>query len=412
MESIMSRTTPQLTDKEVKNAKPKDGEYVLSDGGGLQLRVLKNGTKSWRIVYQNPETRKPTSLSLGTYPSLSIANARKITREQRELIAQGIDPKAHKLKIQSEYIAINQNTLLNVSKEWFDIKKTEVTPDYADDIWRSLELHIFPYLQHHPISTLTAPMVIEVLKPIEAKGTLETVKRLSQRLNEIMTYAVNCGLAQANPLRGIKAAFRKPATENMKSLKPEELPELMYTIANASIKRTTRCLIEFQLHTMTRPNEAAGAKWEEFDFENMIWTIPEHRMKKRIEHRIPLTDEVVNILKIMHSISGQREYVFPADRDPKKMTNSQTANAALKRMGFSGRLVSHGLRALASTIINEHKLHDSDLIEAALAHLGSDKIRRTYNRTDYLKRRREMMVWWSNYIVKASESSLSLAKSC
>lgn len=340
MESIMSRTTPQLTDKEVKNAKPKDGEYVLSDGGGLQLRVLKNGTKSWRIVYQNPETRKPTSLSLGTYPSLSIANARKITREQRELIAQGIDPKAHKLKIQSEYIAINQNTLLNVSKEWFDIKKTEVTPDYADDIWRSLELHIFPYLQHHPISTLTAPMVIEVLKPIEAKGTLETVKRLSQRLNEIMTYAVNCGLAQANPLRGIKAAFRKPATENMKSLKPEELPELMYTIANASIKRTTRCLIEFQLHTMTRPNEAAGAKWEEFDFENMIWTIPEHRMKKRIEHRIPLTDEVVNILKIMHSISGQREYVFPADRDPKKMTNSQTANAALKRMGFSGRLVS------------------------------------------------------------------------
>ncbi|MFH4718077.1 integrase domain-containing protein [Vibrio alginolyticus] len=408
----MSRTTPQLTDKEVKNAKPKDGEYVLSDGGGLQLRVLKNGTKSWRIVYQNPETRKPTSLSLGTYPSLSIANARKITREQRELIAQGIDPKAHKLKIQSEYIAINQNTLLNVSKEWFDIKKTEVTPDYADDIWRSLELHIFPYLQHHPISTLTAPMVIEVLKPIEAKGTLETVKRLSQRLNEIMTYAVNCGLAQANPLRGIKAAFRKPATENMKSLKPEELPELMYTIANASIKRTTRCLIEFQLHTMTRPNEAAGAKWEEFDFENMIWTIPEHRMKKRIEHRIPLTDEVVNILKIMHSISGQREYVFPADRDPKKMTNSQTANAALKRMGFSGRLVSHGLRALASTIINEHKLHDSDLIEAALAHLGSDKIRRTYNRTDYLKRRREMMVWWSNYIVKASESSLSLAKSC
>ncbi len=122
----MSRTTPQLTDKEVKNAKPKDGEYVLSDGGGLQLRVLKNGTKSWRIVYQNPETRKPTSLSLGTYPSLSIANARKITREQRELIAQGIDPKAHKLKIQSEYIAINQNTLLNVSKEWFDIKKQKL----------------------------------------------------------------------------------------------------------------------------------------------------------------------------------------------------------------------------------------------------------------------------------------------
>ncbi len=404
----MSRSTKQLTDKEVRNAKRKDGEYVLSDGGGLQLRVLKNGTKSWRLVYKNPETRKPTSLSLGTYPSLSIANARKITNEQRELIAQGIDPKSHKLKVQSEYIAINQNTLMNVSREWFDIKKTEVTPDYADDIWRSLELHIFPYLQHHPVSTLTAPIVIDVLKPIEAKGTLETVKRLSQRLNEIMIYAVNCGLAQANPLRGIKAAFRKPATENMKSLKPEELPELMSSIANASIKRTTRCLIEFQLHTMTRPNEAAGARWDEFDVENRVWTIPEHRMKKRIKHRIPLTDEVMSILNIMHRISGQREYVFPADRDPKKPTNSQTANAALKRMGFSGRLVSHGMRALASTTLNEHKLHDSDLIEAALAHLGSDEVRRVYNRTDYLKRRREMMDWWSKWIVDASHGSFSI----
>ncbi|WP_315973048.1 integrase arm-type DNA-binding domain-containing protein [Vibrio cortegadensis] len=244
----MSRSTTQLTDKEVRNAKLKDGEYILSDGDGLQLRVLKNGTKSWRLVYKNPETRKSASLSLGTYPSLSIANARKLTREQRELIAQGIDPKAHKLKIQSEYIAINQNSLLNVSREWFDIKKTEITHDYANDIWRSLELHVFPYLKNHPVSTLTAPTVIDVLKPLEAKGSLETLKRVSQRLNEIMTFSVNCGKAQSNPLQGIKSAFKKPKKENMKSLKPEELPDLMNAIANASIKRTTRCLIEFQLH--------------------------------------------------------------------------------------------------------------------------------------------------------------------
>ncbi|ANS87899.1 Prophage CP4-57 integrase [Vibrio scophthalmi] len=406
----MARIAKQLTDKQLKNAKSKISEYVLSDGAGLQCRIMPSGAKTWRLVYKNPEIGKQSRITLGHYPALSIANARKLADEQRTLIALGIDPKSHKQKIQNEYIAINQNTLFNVSRDWFEIKATEVTPDYANDIWRSLELHIFPELQDHPISTLTAPIVINVLKPIEAKGTLETVKRLSQRLNEIMTYAVNCGLAPANPLRGIKAAFRKPTIENMKSLKPEELPELMSSIAHASIKRTTRCLIEFQLHTMTRPNEAAGARWDEFDFENKIWIIPAHRMKKRIEHRIPLTNEVLNILEKMALISRQREYVFPADRNPKKATNSQTANAALKRMGFSGRLVSHGLRALASTVINEQKLHDSDLIEAALAHIGGDEIRRTYNRTDYLEPRREMMSWWSKWIVDASHGSFSITK--
>ncbi|HCG9645373.1 TPA: tyrosine-type recombinase/integrase [Vibrio parahaemolyticus] len=406
----MSRSTPQLTDKEVKNAKPKDGEYILSDGGGLQLRVLKNGTKSWRLVYRHPETGKQARLSLGKYPSLTLAIARKVTREQRELIAQGIDPKAHRLKIQSEYIALNQNTLLNVSKDWFDIKISRVTPDYANDIWRSLELHVFPDLKNHPISTLTAPIVIDVLRPLEAKGSLETLKRVSQRLNEIMTHAVNCGQANSNPLQGIKSAFKKPKKQNMKSLEPEELPELMSAIANASIKRTTRCLIEFQLHTMTRPNEAAGARWDEFDFENKVWTIPANRMKKRREHRVPLSEEVLLLLDKMHLISGRYEYVFPADRNPRKPTNSQTANAALKRMGFSGRLVSHGLRAIASTILNERGHHDPDLVEAALAHVSDNESRRAYNRSDYLDRRRDMMDWWSKWIVDASRGSFSLTK--
>jgi len=405
----MARIATPLNDKQLKNAKPKDSEYVLSDGQSLQFRVMKNGTKSWRLLYKNPKNGKQSRLTLGTYPSLSIANARKTAREYRSLVAQGIDPKAYKLEKQNEHVAIHQNTLLNISKEWFDIKKCEVSSDYADDIWRSLDLHIFPYLQNHPISTLTAPIVINVLKPIEAKGSLETLKRVSQRLNEIMTYAVNCGLVQSNPLSGIKAAFKKPQKENMKALKPEELPELMNSIANASIKLTTRFLIEFQLHTMTRPNEAAGARWEEFDLKNNIWTIPKNRMKKGREHRIPLTKEVLNLLNQMTAISGQREYVFPADRDPKKATNSQTANAALKRMGFAGRLVSHGLRSIASTTLNQQG-HDPDVIEAALAHVSGNEIRRAYNRTDYLDRRKTMMDWWSEHIVQASIGSMSLSK--
>ncbi len=143
-----------------------------------------------------------------------------------------------------------------------------------------MELHIFPSLSTTPIKEITAPLIIDLLKPIEAKGSLETVKRLSQRLNEVMNFATNCGLIQANPLTGIKAAFKKPKKENMAALAPAELPELMSAIANASIKRTTRCLIEWQLHTMTRPSEASGTKWEEINLETKIWTIPAERMKK------------------------------------------------------------------------------------------------------------------------------------
>ena len=403
----MAKVTTRLTDKEIKSAKAADKEYNLFDGGGLRLRVKPNGSKHWLLNYYRPNSKKRANLSLGKYPDLPLAIARKQSQEARELLAQGIDPQEDKKRKQQEHKTIHQHTLLNVSKEWFDIKQCDITPDYAVDIWRSLELHIFPNLSNTPIKDITAPLIIEQLKPIEAKGSLETVKRLAQRLNEIMDFATNCGLVTANPLTGIKAAFKKPKKENMASLKPSELPELISAIANASIKRTTRCLIEWQLHTMTRPSEAAGTRWDEIDLETKIWTIPPARMKKRREHRIPLTEQAIALLETMMPISQHREFVFPADRDPQKPCNSQTANMALKRMGFAGRLVSHGLRSLASTTLNEQGF-EADLVEAALAHVDDNQVRSAYNRTDYLERRLPMMVWWSGHIEAAALGSLSV----
>ncbi|WP_440879251.1 integrase domain-containing protein [Vibrio natriegens] len=407
----MAKVTTRLTDKDIKTSKPplgkEDKEYNLFDGDGLRLRVKPNGSKHWIFNYYRPASRKRANLSLGKYPDLSLANARKVSQEARELLAQGIDPQDDKKRKLQEHKAVHQHTFINVAKEWFEIKKDEVTPDYAVDIWRSLELHIFPAISGVPVSSITAPQIIELLKPIEAKGSLETVKRLAQRLNEIMNFATNYGLIQANPLTGIKAAFKKPKKENMAALKPTELPELMGAIANASIKRTTRCLIEWQLHTMTRPSEASGARWEEIDWDEKVWTIQAERMKKRREHRIPLTEQMLELLEVIKPISGHREFIFPSDRDPKKPCNSQTANMALKRMGFAGRLVSHGLRSLASTTLNEQGF-DRDLIEAALAHVDDNQVRSAYNRTDYLERRRPMMCWWSGYIEEAAKGSLSV----
>ncbi|WP_158160876.1 integrase domain-containing protein [Grimontia hollisae] len=400
----MAKITTRLSDKEIKAAKPSDKEYNLFDGEGLRIRIKPNGSKLWILNYYRPVSRKRANLSLGKYPDLSLANARKAALEAKELLAQGIDPQEERQRQQQEHKAIHQHTFFNVTKEWFDIKKDDVTPDYAVDIWRSLELHIFPHLSHVPVREITAPQVIELLKPIEAKGSLETVKRLAQRLNEVMNFATNCGLIQANPLTGIKAAFKKPKKENMAALKPAELPELMGAIANASIKRTTRCLIEWQLHTMTRPAEASGARWDEIDWEEKVWTIPAERMKKRREHRIPLTEQMLALLEVMKPISGHRDFIFPSDRDPKKPCNSQTANMALKRMGFAGRLVSHGLRSLASTTLNEQGF-DPDLVEAALAHVDDNQVRSAYNRTDYLERRRPMMCWWSGHIEEAARTA-------
>lgn len=404
----MAKTNP-LTNTEVKQAKPREKVYKLSDGKGLQLRIKTNGNKSWLLDYVKPHTSKRTSMGLGGYPEVSLAEARKLRDKARELIAKDINPKEQKDKDKREQQEKHANTFFHVASNWFEIKKTEIKQDTAKDLWRSLELHIFPALSNYPISKITAPIVIDELKPIAAKGTLETVKRLSQRLNEIMTYAVNTGLIHANPLTGIRAAFKKPEKKNMPTLTPDQLPELMKAISYASIKIVTRCLIEWQLHTMVRPSEAAGAKWSEIDLENNLWIIPAERMKKAREHTVPLTEQSLEILKMLQPISGHREYVFPADRDPKKHANESTANAALKRMGYHKKLVAHGLRSLASTTLNEQGF-DADVIEAALAHVDKNEVRRAYNRAEYLERRRKLMYWWSEHIEQAQLGKFNKSK--
>jgi len=402
----MAKITKPLTNTEVKQAKAKEKPYKLFDGAGLVLKVRVNGSKSWLFMYKKPFVTKRTELVFGMYPSISLAEARELRTTANELLSKDIDPKEHKDELNRQQKETLSNTFEQVAANWFQVKKTEISADYAKDLWRSLELHIFPALGKHPISKITAPLTIDVIKPIAAKGSLETVKRLTQRLNEIMNYAVNTGLIHASPLTGIKAAFKKPEKNHMPTLTPNQLPELMKTISYASIKIVTRCLIEWQLHTMVRPSEAAGAKWSEIDLENNQWLIPAERMKKKRDHTVPLTKQTIKLLERLQPISGHREYLFPADRDPKKHANESTANAALKRMGYHKKLVAHGMRALASTTLNEQGF-DADVIESALAHVDKNEVRRAYNRAEYLERRKVLMAWWSEHIEQAKTGLIS-----
>ena len=403
----MARTTKSLTNTEVKQAKPKEKVYTLSDGGGLQLRVKPNGTKLWLFDYHRPYTKKRTCLSFGTFPELTLAQARAKRTNANELLAQEIDPQEHRDEQKLINAIAHTNTLEHIAAKWLEVKKGTVSTAHAEDTWRSLELHIFPSLGKLPIHKISALKTIQTIQPIAAKGSLETVKRLCQRLNEVMVYAVNSGIIESNPLAGISKAFQHPIKQHLPTLKPDKLPLFMATLSKASIKLTTRCLIEWQLHTMVRPSEAAGSRWEEIDLDNAIWSIPANRMKNKKPHSVPLTDQAISLLELMKPISSNSEFIFPSDRDRRKHTNSQTANTAIKRMGFDRQLVAHGLRSIASTVLNEEGF-DPDIIEAALAHTGKNEVRNAYNRTDYLNRRKPVMAWWSDYIDKASTGNTSL----
>lgn len=403
----MARTTKPLTNTEVKQAKPKNKIYTLSDGDGLQLRVKPNGSKLWLFDYHRPYTNKRTCLSFGSFPELSIAEARGKRKDARELLAKDIDPKEHREESNRLNEAAHNNTLENIASKWLELKKSKVSVNHATDTWRSLELHIFPSLGKVPIHKISAVKTIDVINPIAAKGNLETVKRLCQRLNEIMVYAVNTGLVNNNPLAGIGKAYQAPMKQHLPTLKPEQLSTLLKTLSFASIKTTTRCVIEWQLHTMVRPSEAAGARWDEIDVENNLWNIPAERMKSKKKHIVPLSTHALALLEIIKPISAKSDYVFPSNSNIKKHTNTSTANMALKRMGFENKLVAHGLRSLASTTLNEEGF-DPDVIEAALAHTGKNEVRNAYNRAIYLERRKPMMQWWSDHIEAAATGNMSL----
>ncbi|OUS32880.1 integrase [Thalassotalea sp. 42_200_T64] len=402
----MARTTNPLTNTQVKQTKPTDKRQKLSDGDGLQLWINPNGSKSWMLDYRHPITKKRSSMSFGLYPAVSLADARKKRVEAKENLANGIDPKEWREDLKREKQLAASNTFEKVTIDWFAIKKTKIAETTARSLWRNFENHIFPKLGHRPIDKILAPEAIDVLKPLAAKGSLETTSKLVGYLNEVMRHAVNTGLLHHNSLAGIRSAFETPKVTHMPTLKPEELPELMKAINYASIKLVTRCLIEWQLHTMVRPREAAEAKWCEIDFENSLWIIPAERMKMKVEHIVPLTPQVLAILEIIKPVSSHREYIFPSDRHPAKPSNPETANKALQRMGFKGRLVAHGMRSIASTTLNEQGF-DGDLIESALAHQEQNEVRRAYNRAQYLERRKSLMYWWSERIENCVKSSLS-----
>lgn len=399
----MPRQSKPLNEIEIRNSRIKKNAYTLFDGEGLQLRVQSSGTRTWLFNYQHPVLKKRQNVKLGNYPAVGLADARKKKLEYQKLLAERIDPIEWLKEQREKEVKQRVDNLQSVTEQWFQVKLASISPRYGQNLRRMFEQHLFPFLGDSPVQNLRAPAVIQVLKPLEARGALETLTRVCQRLNELMTWCVNVGLVESNPLTGIKAAFRSPKTVHMRTIPVAEMPELLQAMSQQHIHPFIRGLFEWQLHTMVRPGEAATARWENINWQQKLWVIPATRMKMSRSHAVPLTEQTLAILETMRPLTGCRDYIFPSVNELNTHAHKESVNNALKRNGFKGRLVSHGLRALASTVLNEHG-HDYDVIEAALAHSDPNQVRSAYNRAQYLERRRELMAWWSQFIASYVQS--------
>ncbi|WP_116186195.1 integrase domain-containing protein [Pectobacterium aquaticum] len=401
----MARLTKPLTDTEIKTAKPKEVDYTLHDGEGLQVLIKTNGKKVWQYRYFRPFTQKRAKLTFGPYPEITLADARQRRREARTLLTKDIDPYEHQHSLRKQALEAKSNPFKIVAEQWLQLKKSSITADYASDIWRSLEKDIFPAIGEMSITDIKARTLVQAIQPVQARGALETVRRLCQRINEVMIYAMNVGLIDAAPSVNISKAFEKPQKKHMPSIRPDQLPQLMQTMRLANIELPTRCLFMWQLLTLTRPAEASDTRWQEIDLDAREWRIPAERMKMKRVHIVPLSEQALAILELMRPLSSHREYVFPSRIKPLQPMNSQTVNAALKRAGLGGILVSHGMRSIASTALNEQGF-PPDVIEAALAHVDKNEVRRAYNRSDYLEQRRPMMQWRADFVKAADNGSV------
>lgn len=403
----MARVTTALTPTQIDKAKPQEKEYNLADGQGLFLRIKSNGVKTWLFNYYRPITKKRNNLALGDYPAVTLKQAREKRAEYKYLLAQQIDPATYRQ--QQEQAKQNElnNTYEAVAWAWLEYRKTKknFSDNYQKDVISLINRCLLPHFGPLPISQITAPMALKAFKQYQDEGHLEKLKRTIQKHNEIMTYALHRDLISFNPTANIAKEFDSPTVEHFKTLKPEDLSEFMFTLQNAQIHLQTRYLILWQLLTMTRPNEAATAKWADIDEKNRIWTIPAEQMKRGIEHRITLSRQALALLGQIKKLSGGKTYLFPSVKNPQSHVNTQTANAAIKRMGYAGKLVAHGLRSIASTYLNDQGFN-SDLIEVALSHLNSDRVKTAYDRGDKLEQRFKLLQAWADFVEQSSQGTL------
>jgi len=391
-----------LTSTAIKNAKPGQKPYKLTDGRGMYLLVNKTG-KYFRLDYRFLGKRR--TLALGVYPTVTLSEARTKREEAKKLIAKGIDPVQYKRDAKALQMDEATNSFESVSREWFTKNRHTWTEGHAGSILRRLEANVFPWLGPKPISAINAPDLLSTLRRIEDRGAVETAHRIKQTCGQIFRYAIATGRAERDPSADLKGALKPARSRHMAAITdPKQAGELLRAIAGYQGHIITRSALKLAPLTFVRPGELRKAEWREIDLEKSEWRIPAEKMKSRTMHIVPLAKQTRAVLKEIRPLTGRSKYVFPSLRTGLRPMSNNTVLAALRRMGYGkDEMTGHGFRAMASTILHEQGW-PSDVIERQLAHAERNSIKAADNHAQHLPERRKMMQHWADYLDQIKNS--------
>jgi len=395
----------KLTAIQIRNIKPKEKPFTLADGGGLSVHVAPSGIISWRYRYRY--NGKATTQVLGKFPEMSLAEARISHHKSKSLLREGVNPTAEKKrqkleeekKIQKEKIK-SKNTFQAVAEDWIEQQGERWSTSHTKAVLKTLEHDAFPLIGGIRVDKLNPPNILDVIRKIEARGSYEIASKVLQRIGAVCRYAVQTGLAMYNPAVDMRGVLKTRRVVHRAALQENELPEFLQRLHSSNEHIITKAALLFTIHTAARTGEVRFAIWKEIDIPSSEWRIPAERMKMKLPHIVPLTDQTVIILEAMkaHSVNGDEGLVFPGIKTPYKPLSENTMLYAMYRLGYHSRATVHGFRAVFSIIANEAGLFDKDAIERQLAHQEGNKVRAAYHRSEYLTERRKMMQWWSDYL--------------
>ena len=386
-----------LTDTSIRKAKPGDKAAKLADGGGLYLLLKPDGARWWRWDYRRPVTGKRNTLSLGTYPDTGLADAREKRDAARKLLAAGVDPGEHRKAEKAAGVERAANSFEVIAREWLD--KRDWVESYSSKVLAWMENDVFPWIGGRPIADLSAPEFLSVGRRIESRGAVESAHRILQNCGQVMRYAIATGRAERNPVADLKGALPPSAERHHPAItEAKAVGALLRAMDGYSGGLVAKSALRLAPLVFVRPGELRHAEWAEIDLDNAEWNIPAAKMKMRLPHLVPLSEQAVAILRELHPLTGRGQYVFPGGRSPRRPMSNNAINAALRRMGFDkDTMTGHGFRAMASTRLNELGWKP-DVIERQLAHAERNKVRAAYNRAQYMAERRTMMQAWADYL--------------
>ena len=404
----MPKLATPLTDIQVKNSKPRDKTWTLADGNGLYLEIAPSGKKSWRMAYRRPIIKKNNRLSFGDYPLISLAEARNKCLAASKLLKEGIDPAAERDEKKQLAAESASHTFEKIAREWHNTRLSAWSAATAKDTINRLEKDIFPEIGKLPISEVTHKQMIAALRKIEERGAGEVAHRLKATCARVFSYANQHGIENRNPAADLKDVLKPVKAGHFAAISPDELPTFLESINknDTRLYAPTRIALRLMLLIFVRSSELRTTPWSEINLETGEWVIPWQRMKRgkltvnpdQTDHHVCLSRQGLDLLRELHKYTGGSKYLFPNQRDHEKPMSGDAIRMALNRMGYEGKMTTHGFRALAMTTLKEKLGYRHETVDRQLAHAQKDKIASAYDRAQFLEERKKMMQHWADYL--------------